>query len=91
MPDILGYRERIGIIVQSTNPTVGPECEQLRVPDVTCHIGRVTIKERSLGTAEAFFEHMTTMHEGMGTHRPDHEWRAFRRDCRGLSIVVCPS
>jgi hypothetical protein len=28
---------------------------------------RVAIKERSLGTAEAFFEHMTTMHEGMGT------------------------
>jgi maleate isomerase len=67
VPDILGYRERIEIIVQSTNPTVGPECELLRVPGVTCHIGRVTIEERSLATAEAFFEHMTTMHEGIGT------------------------
>ena len=67
MPDTLGYRKRIGIIVPSTNTTVGPECELFRVPGVTCHTGRVTIKERPLNTEEAFFEHMTMMREGMGT------------------------
>ena len=67
MPDTLGYRKRIGIIVPSTNTTVGPECELFRVPGVTCHTGRVTIKERPLNTEEAFFEHMTMMREGMRT------------------------
>jgi maleate isomerase len=66
VPDTLGYRKRIGIIVPSTNTTVGPECELFRVPGVTCHTGRVTIKERPLNTQEAFFEHMTMMREGMG-------------------------
>src|SRR5260370_32637998 len=65
--DTLGYRKRIGIIVPSTNTTVGPECELFRVPGVTCHTGRVTIKERPLNTEEAFFEHMTMMREGMRT------------------------
>src|SRR5260370_3026090 len=65
--DTLGYRKRIGIIVPSTNTTVGHECELFRVPGVTCHTGRVTIKERPLNTEEAFFEHMTMMREGMRT------------------------
>lgn len=67
MPDTLGYRKRIGIVVPSTNTTVGPECELFRVPGVTCHTGRITIKERPLNTEEAFFEHMAMMREGMGT------------------------
>ena len=67
MPDTLGYRKRIGVIVPSTNTTVGPECELFRVPGVTCHTGRVTIKERPLDSEEAFLEHMQMMREGMGT------------------------
>jgi maleate isomerase len=63
VPDILGYRERIGFIVPSTNTTVGPQAELFRVPGVTCHFGRVVIEEL---TEEAIFEQMTTMHEGMG-------------------------
>ena len=39
----------------------------LRVPGVTCHTGRVTIKERPLNTEEAFNEHMQMMRDGMGT------------------------
>jgi Maleate cis-trans isomerase len=39
----------------------------LRVPGVTCHTGRVTIKERPLNTEEAFYEHMQMMRDGMGT------------------------
>ena len=66
MPDTLGYRKRIGIVVPSTNTTVQPETEPLRVPGVTCHTGRVTIKERPLNTEEAFQEHMQMMRDGMG-------------------------
>ena len=58
MPDTLGYRKRIGIVVPSTNTTVQPECEAMRPRGVTNHIGRSTIKERPLNTEQAFFEHM---------------------------------
>src|SRR6266851_2677255 len=34
---------------------------------LSCGVATRSDLERSLGTAEAFFEHMTTMHEGMGT------------------------
>ena len=67
MPDTLGFRKRIGIVVPSTNTTVQPECDILRVRGVTCHTGRVTIKERPLNTEEAFNEHMQMMRDGLGT------------------------
>ena len=66
MPDTLGYRKRIGVVVPSTNTTVQPETDAVRVPGVTCHTGRVTIKERPLNTEEAFYEHMQMMRDGMG-------------------------
>jgi maleate isomerase len=66
VPDTIGYRKRIGIVVPSTNTTVQPETESLRVPGVTCHTGRVTIKERPLNTEEAFLEHMQMMRDGIG-------------------------
>jgi maleate isomerase len=65
LPDTLGYRKRIGIVVPSTNTTVQPECEMLRPRGITNHTGRSTIKERPLNTEQAFFEHMEMMREGM--------------------------
>lgn len=67
MPDTLGFRKRIGIVVPSTNTTVQPECEGLRPRGVTNHTARSTIKERPLNTEQAFFEHMADMREGIGT------------------------
>jgi len=66
VPDTLGYRKRIGVVVPSTNTTVQPETEMLHVPGVTCHTARVTIKERPLNTEQAFFEHMQMMRDGLG-------------------------
>ena len=66
MPDTLGFRKRIGIVVPSTNTTVQPECEMLRPRGVTNHTGRSTIKERPLNTEQAFLEHMQMMREGIG-------------------------
>jgi maleate isomerase len=67
VPDTLGFRKRIGIVVPSTNTTVQPECDSLRPQGVTNHTGRSTIKERPLNTDQAFFEHMQDMREGIGT------------------------
>jgi maleate isomerase len=66
VPDTLGYRKRIGVVVPSTNTTVQPETDMLKVPGITCHTGRVTIKERPLSTDEAFYEHMQMMRDGLG-------------------------
>jgi maleate isomerase len=66
VPDTLGFRKRIGIVVPSTNTTVQPECEPLRPRGVTNHTARVTIKERPLNTEQAFFDHMQAMREGIG-------------------------
>jgi maleate isomerase len=66
VPDTLGFRKRIGIVVPSTNTTVQPECDPLRPRGVTNHTARVTIKERPLNTEQAFFEHMQAMREGIG-------------------------
>ena len=65
MPDTLGFRKRIGIVVPSTNTTVQPECEALRPRGVTNHTARSTIKERPLDTEQAFFEHMADMRDGI--------------------------
>jgi maleate isomerase len=67
VPDTLGFRKRIGIVVPSTNTTVQPECEAFRPRGVTNHTARVTIKERPLNTEQAFFEHMHDMREGIAT------------------------
>jgi maleate isomerase len=67
LPDTIGYRKRIGVVVPSTNTTVQPETDRLKLPGVTCHTGRVTIKERPLNTEEAFQEHMQMMRDGIGT------------------------
>jgi len=64
VPDTLGFRKRIGIVVPSTNTTVQPECEGLRPRGVTNHTARSTIRERPLNTEQAFFEHMAAMREG---------------------------
>ncbi len=65
VPDTLGFRKRIGIVVPSTNTTVQPECEALRPRGVTNHTARSTIKERPLNTEQAFFEHMADMRDGI--------------------------
>ena len=67
VPDSLGFRKRIGVVVPSTNTTVQPECEVLRPRGVTNHVARATIKERPLNTEQAFLEHMRDMRDGIGT------------------------
>ena len=79
MVDYLGSRKRIGIVVPSTNTTVQPESDDLRVPGVTNHIARISIKEQPLTSEQAFLEHVETMRTGMRnaidqvmTCQPDH-------------------
>lgn len=76
--DILGYRKKIGIVVPSTNTVVQPECELLKPRGVTNHVGRSTLKAKTI-SEQGFLDHMRAMREGMDdaieqimTCRPDH-------------------
>lgn len=79
MTDVLGWRKKIGIVVPSTNTSVQPECDDLRVPGVTNHLARITIQERPITSDEAFREHVQAMSSGVNaaidqvmTCKPDH-------------------
>ncbi|AJY47994.1 maleate cis-trans isomerase family protein [Martelella endophytica] len=77
--DALGYRKKIGIVMPSTNTSVQPESDDLRVPGVTNHVARIAIQERPLSSEQAFMEHVASMKAGIGeaidrvmTCGPDH-------------------
>jgi maleate isomerase len=79
MTDALGWRAKIGIVMPSTNTSVQPECDDLRLAGVTNHVARITIQERPLSSDAAFLEHVQAMSTGVGaaidqvmTCKPDH-------------------
>jgi maleate isomerase len=79
MTDTLGWRKKIGIVIPSTNTSVQPESDDLRVPGVTNHVARITIRERPLSSEQAFLEHVEAMRGGLRTAieqvmtcQPDH-------------------
>ena len=54
MPDVVGYRAKIGVIVPSTNTVVEHDCNALAVPGVTFHAGRFLVEAPDLSSDEAF-------------------------------------
>lgn len=50
MTDVLGYRQKIGLLVPSTNSTVQPETDAMRPPGVTNHISRINVPNQSFHT-----------------------------------------
>jgi maleate isomerase len=52
MPDLLGYRAKIGIVVPSTNTTMEPEMHSMAPPGVTFHTGRLYLAQSSIRTPE---------------------------------------
>lgn len=54
MPDITGYRAKVGVIVPSTNTVVEHDCSLLRPHGVTFHCGRMYISNPSMNSDENF-------------------------------------
>ncbi len=54
MPDVVGYRAKIGVILPSTNTVVEHDLNQVRPPGVTFHSGRFFVEAPDLSTDEAF-------------------------------------
>jgi maleate isomerase len=52
MPDLLGYRAKIGIVVPSTNTVMEPELHGLVPHGVTIHTARIYLPQSSIGSPE---------------------------------------
>ena len=79
MPDVVGYRAKIGVIVPSTNTVVEHDFAQVRPPGVTFHSSRFLVEAPDLSSDEAFLYFLdlirdtipTAVHDIM-TCKPDH-------------------
>ena len=49
MVDSLGHRRKFGVVAPSTNTSVQPEFDAMRVPGVTNHFGRIYIPDNPIG------------------------------------------
>ena len=59
MPDVTGYRAKLGVIVPSTNTVVEADFARLAPHGVTCHAGRMYVANPALGS-DADFETLLT-------------------------------
>lgn len=65
MPDSLGHRLKIGVIVPSTNTVVQPEFAAMQPVGVTNHVSRIAIPDVKLGTDNDFIAHIERMRAGI--------------------------
>ena len=79
MPDVVGYRAKIGVIVPSTNTVVEHDFARVRPPGVTFHSGRFLVEAPDLSTDEAFLHFLDLIRETIPTAvrdimtcEPDH-------------------
>ena len=54
MPDVTGLRAKMGVIVPSTNTVVEADYNEMRIPGVTFHAGRMYIERPALDSNETF-------------------------------------
>jgi maleate isomerase len=79
MPDLLGYRLKIGVVVPSTNTVMEPELYSMAPPGVTFHTARMYLAQtaiRSPGEAQtviqAFQSALSVAVRDVLTMEPDH-------------------
>jgi len=65
MPDSLGHRLKIGVIVPSTNTVVQTEFAAMQPPGVTNHVSRIAIPDAKLGSDDDFIAHIERMRSGI--------------------------
>lgn len=49
MPDVVGFRAKMGVIIPSTNTVVESDFWDMQTPSVTFHTGRIYIGQPNLG------------------------------------------
>ena len=79
MPDVVGYRAKIGVIVPSTNTVVEHDFARVRPPGVTFHSGRFLVEAPDLSSDAAFLHFLDLIRQTIPnavrdimTCEPDH-------------------
>ncbi len=63
MPDVVGYRAKVGVIVPSTNTVVEHDLYRVRPDGVTFHSGRFFVEAPDLSSNEAFLHFLGLIRE----------------------------
>jgi maleate isomerase len=78
MEDYLGWRKLIGIATPSVNTCVQPECDSMRPPGVTNHVGRMYVPDLKVSSNEDFaggidliYNTLDVVIDALMTLRPD--------------------
>lgn len=66
MADILGFRGNFGVLGPSTNTTVQPDFERMRVPGITNHYSRIYTPDANAISNETFLKGTLTISENVG-------------------------
>lgn len=67
MPDVVGYRAKVGVIVPSTNTVVEHDCNALGVAGVTFHSARFFVESPDLSSDDAFCYFLDKIRETIPT------------------------
>ncbi|MBF4552095.1 arylmalonate decarboxylase [Pseudoclavibacter sp. RFBG4] len=65
MPDVTGYRAKIGVIVPSTNTVVEHDVNKLAPHGITFHCGRMYVEQQAMGDHTSFMELQTQIRGSM--------------------------
>jgi len=65
MPDALGWRAKIGVLVPSTNTIVQPDLEALRPEGVTNHVARIAVPNMPIASDDDFVALMKLVDEAL--------------------------
>lgn len=67
MPDVAGFRAKIGTLIPSTNTLVEADFWSMAIPGVTFHAGRMYIPQPALDSDEAFERLLASVDEALDT------------------------
>ena len=65
MPDLLGYRAKIAVVVPSTNTTMEPELHAMAPRGVTIHTARLRLAQAAIRSPEAAQAAVAAMQSGL--------------------------
>ena len=66
MTDALGWRKKLAVIIPSTNTSVEPDFNDMRVPGVTSHTSRIFIRDQNLADDAGFLRLLDQIREEIG-------------------------
>lgn len=67
MPDVVGFRAKMGVIIPSINTVVESDFWDMRIPGVTFHTGRIYIAQPNLSSDAAMKELLTRVDKAIET------------------------